>query len=420
VGDAWAWYDPESPWTTSQWLAEIAMAAIVDRVGWYGLVAVSVVLVTAIMGVGYALLRQRVSPPAVLVPYAILTLLVVLSAQPRPALVSILGVLLVAHAAERCLLTGRVPHLWTTLALVLWANIHGLWVIAPASLTLAGLLYWTSQGREDKAFIRRLFVIVAAWTIAGVTSPLGLGGLLLPFTLAGTTEHLQEWQRSSPWSIAFIPLGLTLMVILIRSRRAAVLHSSVVKIWVTFWVVFSLPALRNVIVSVIMLLPLVASSMREEANEQPSRGSTYTSPFTGLLSALVTAVMCLAILLRINALDPLADARPMKIAEYLASAEGRVRVLNDYNTAGVLLAFGPREVELGIDGRAERYGADYIREYLELIAVRGQRWPSLLDRLNPDYAVLEGDSALRYVLRDVRGWQEVLRDGDYVLLEAPP
>ena len=75
------------------------------------------------------------------------------------------------------------------------------------------------------------------------------------------------------------------------------------------------------------------------------------------------------------------------------------------------------EVQVGIDGRADRYGAAYIDEYLAMERAQ-QGWDETIARLNPDLALLPRSDAVVELLMD-RGWTETGNEADYVLLLPP-
>jgi hypothetical protein len=94
-------------------------------------------------------------------------------------------------------------------------------------------------------------------------------------------------------------------------------------------------------------------------------------------------------------------------------------VLNHYNASGVLVAFGPTGIELGIDGRAERYGKQYIDAYLDVFALSGEAWPEFLAVFQPQAAIAQADQALVHYLRDDLNWRVMMEDGEWLLLVPP-
>lgn len=415
TGDAWAWYDPEEPWTTSQWLAEVAMSWLVGEFGWSGLVAARFVLTTTLVGlICWVVVRSRagwagtVLAAGTLIPFAFM-------AQERPLLVSWIATLLVGILAERILRTGSLPRWWTVPLVALWANTHGQWVIAPAALGSAAVLYWLSHSGRDGRYLVRSGAITLALVLAGCLTPLGVRGLTLPFELRGATSTIVEWRLTEPWSIEFIPLAVVLLVTL-ASWLSAGLHRQPEAAFVLTWTVFAMTATRNAVVVALLLLPLAsraAAAARRDTRDPGPREAYLLAASTGV--AMVFAVVVSAI--GLANIDALAQTTPLRIASDLKTRDDVMRVLNDYNVAGVLVAFGPSGIELGIDGRAERYGAEYIDAYLDALALRGDGWRKLLYDFQPDVAVLEADAPIRHVLEEDWGWQVTVEDGDYVLLE---
>jgi hypothetical protein len=113
---------------------------------------------------------------------------------------------------------------------------------------------------------------------------------------------------------------------------------------------------------------------------------------------------------------PLPDDLPFGVAERLADRDQPIRLFNAYNASGVVLAFADG-VLVGVDGRADYYGGEFITDYIEVI----QATPGSFSRFlaaDPDAALLKTDAPLTGVLQD-KGWVVTDREGDWVLLEPP-
>jgi hypothetical protein len=164
-----------------------------------------------------------------------------------------------------------------------------------------------------------------------------------------------------------------------------------------------------------LLAPLIADRLSLSVRPRPAIG--IEARVLTLLS-LCTFIVCIAVALVLASnTDPTADAAPLRIARFLAQVDGPKRILNDYNAAGVLLEFGGAGVELGIDGRADRYSSDYTDRYLGAQA-RLIDWEQVLAEVEPNYAVLRVDNALPTML-DRLGWRTLMQDGHYVLMRRP-
>lgn len=415
TGDAWAWYDPAQPWTTSQWLSEVAMSWLVGEANWTSLVVARFVLVAILVSLALWVVRRRNTGWAGLVLAAGMLASFAFMAAARPLLVSWIGTLLVGVLAVRVLDHGVLPRWWLLPLVTLWANLHGQWVIAPAAIGAASILYWLGSGGRDRAFLLRATIITIGLVAAGCLTPLGLRSLTLPFEFRDATSHLLEWRLTEPWSIGFLPLATVFLVILWGWLRSQELRSTEV-IYVVLWSTFAMLAMRNVMTSALLLLPLASLQASRLVHERRHRGPVESRTLMAGLALAATFMSATSIIGLAN-VKALAQTTPLAIATELRERGQSVTVLNDYNVAGVLVAFGPEGVEVGIDGRAERYGADYIDTYLDALALRGTAWESLLDEMDPDIAVVEADAPIRHLLELDWGWQPTRFDGDYVLLE---
>ncbi len=111
---------------------------------------------------------------------------------------------LAADVAQRRSRQGRWPRWWLLLpAVVLYANVHGLWVMVPAMLGLAVVGRWLDHGLRDRAARQGLVLAVSA-TAAGAISPLGLANITAVVPFRDATELIIEWR---PTDVTVHPPG---------------------------------------------------------------------------------------------------------------------------------------------------------------------------------------------------------------------
>ncbi|CAB4613397.1 MAG: hypothetical protein F2601_00105 [Actinobacteria bacterium] len=182
--------------------------------------------------------------------------------------------------------------------------------------------------------------------------------------------------------------------------------------------VFGASAFRNVLPATILLAPLAAATLStldplRSRPVSPSEKKSLAIVAIGLISVTLMGGLWLT-----AQVDPLAKAKPLTIATKLSSIAGPKRVLNTYNSSGVLAAFGGKGIKLAIDGRADRDGGPYIDRYIKAEKLEGD-WQGLLTQVQPNFAVLGKDTALTYELTNHQQWKLLLTDQDYVLLQAP-
>ena len=116
---------PGADWISSQWLAEIILAAVYDHFGWSGVILIAAASVAlAVMLLTHFLLRDFEPLPALIAASAAVALLLPHAlARPHvlalPLLVLWSGLLLAARDAD------RPPPFAAVAVMVLWANLHG-------------------------------------------------------------------------------------------------------------------------------------------------------------------------------------------------------------------------------------------------------------------------------------------------------
>ena len=70
---------------------------------------------------------------------------------------------------------------------------------------------------------------------------------------------------------------------------------------------------------------------------------------------------------------------------------------------------------MGIDGRTDRFGAEYIERYLDALELKGS-WRSVIATSAPTSALLHQDSPLVHVLSSEFDWRIIGKEGEWVLL----
>jgi hypothetical protein len=419
LGRSWLGVDAPS-WATSQWLSEVAMAAAVDTFGW-GALVVGRDLLMVLLGVCLLATLVPRRPPLLVVPvFLALALLGPVAAQDRPQTVSFVFVVLVGAACVRIWdADARPPLLAVAGCSLLWAQLHGLWILAPAAFLLVatGALL---DGGDARGRGSRYALLAAAASMAGLLNPLGLRSLLLPLELrSAASDSIAEWQRTDlgpPQTYALTTLLVLLVVAWARSGRAV---PRVELLWGVAWAVFAALAHRNVAVSVLMLAPAVLAASdrvwgdRVRSAVRPS-GRREGAALLAVASVLAVLGPVLAVTRAVQG-DPLDRTPALQIARRLAASPAPVRVFNTYNASGALAAFGGGKVRLVVDGRADLWGADDIRRIVDAQRL-APGWERTVEDFRPDVLVLLGDGALTELLVREGDWRVDLRDGDYVLL----
>ncbi len=417
LGNSWSTFD--ASWRTTQWLFEVVMAGVHAAAGWAGIIWLRTALVVVFLTAYALMLLKRATPAAVLIVFTLSLIPVSYLFQERPLLASLIALIWLSAVAFDLLVAGHAPRWFVVVPIVIvWANLHGMWVLAPAlfAIIAIGCVLDRSQDKRSLAFTAAK--LSALSLIAGCITPLGLSSLVIPFQFKAATANIAEWQPATVWST--ITMGFLAIIALtvgtwIR-RREPVPWSQLLFVLALF--VFGASAFRNVLPATILLAPLAAATLStldplRSRPVSPSEKKSLAIVAIGLISVTLMGGLWLT-----AQVDPLAKAKPLTIATKLSSIAGPKRVLNTYNSSGVLAAFGGKGIKLAIDGRADRNGGPYIDRYIKAERLEGD-WQGLLTQVQPNFAVLGKDTALTYELTNHQQWKLLLTDQDYVLLQAP-
>lgn len=417
LGNSWSTFD--ASWRTTQWLFEVLMAGVQATAGWAGIIWLRTALVLVFLTAYALMLLKRATPAAVLVVFPLSLIPVSYFFQERPLLASLIALIWLSAVAFDLLVAGHAPR-WFVIAplVIVWANLHGMWVLAPALFAVLAIGFVLDRSQDKRSLAFTAAKLSALSLIAGCITPLGLSSLVIAFQFKAATANIAEWQPATVWStttMGFLAIIALTVATWIR-RREPVPWSQLVFVLALF--AFGASAFRNILPATILLAPLAASTLStlhplRSRPVSPEEKKSLVVVGVGLISVTLVSGLWLT-----AQVDPLGKAKPLTIATKLSSINGPKRVLNTYNSSGVLAAFGGKDIKLAIDGRADRNGGPYIDRYIKAEKLEGD-WQELLRQVQPNFAVLGKDTALTYELTNYQKWKILLTEQDYVLLQAP-
>ena len=425
LGVAWLGV-PAGAWRSSQWLSEVLMYGAVDHFGWNALVALRLLTAAALFAVlALTLVRGRQPVASFLVVLAVVVGTEVLL-QDRPATVSLVFVALLGAACERLWVTGLPPPpALVAVACLVWAQLHGLWVLAPAAFVVVALGALLDRRRATPGQLRGALVCAAA-SLAGLVNPQGAGSFLLPVRFqeaAGT--HIVEWSPTTFTSTLSISLGFLVIFLIVAWVRSPVRIPNSELLWSLVWTIFGLTAVRNVGPAILLTAPVVLRALERSLGAGLDRFSARPSrAMSRLLAGALVAVLVVCVAactVAVARTDPLRRTPGLAIARRLAADPGPIRVWNAYNVSGALIAFaGGREghVRLVVDGRSDLWGGAYIDRNSGVLNLADD-WGPGFDGFRPDAAVLPLGTPLLGYLLAVRHWRVALQDRAYALLVPP-
>ena len=420
AGRGWSLAPVPDTWVSTQWLAEVAFARLYALHGLAAFPVYRTATTVVIMAMLALVTLYRRPARAGVWPFFLALVPLVITAQERSQQVTFILAPLVGWWGDRLWRQGRLPRSWVVLPLVVvWSNIHGGWVVIPLMFTVAGLARLIDYGPKDRIWWQA-WLLAAGSLVTACMSPSGLGNVSAFVRFAGSGSHIAEWAHANPWSVEGAPLALMMIIIVVAWARSARRPSAGELVLVFALVVFGFEYWRNLTPAGLLLAPIMVGILARlmDLPDPLPRGlrQPWGRASLGLAAVGATCALALSVVQA-----PVVDASiPQRLLADLHATTAPQRVLTTYNLAGPVLWFAgpPPHVRVTIDGRADKYGADYIDRYMNALAGKPD-WNDLVDKLAPTAALLSQDEPLGTLLVDERHWVVVGHEGGYQLLHAP-
>lgn len=407
VADTWTFTAWGTPWVDQQWLAQVKLAAGYAIGGWEVLAVLRAGLVAFTTGVLIAIARERGASPRT---SAILALAAFALAAPALALrPQLFGIALFAVLLWLIAVRARSPRLYVLapLVVVLWANVHGSFVLGPALLGYA----WLSDLAAHRPARVSLWILVAG-ILATLVNPYLAGAWLYAANIGvnpAIAGQVSEWQHTSPFAIPgllFYPSVVVTVALMLRRRDLVgwpdwvlVAATALMGAW----------AVRGVAWWALAMVFLLAGVL---ATERPVR-----APRASVLNGIIATALGVAIVAALpwwRPSDPLTGRTGLlsyapsglaaKVAE-LAGPGSRVVVPQ---TWGSWFEWAAPEQAYFIDSRFELFPADVWADYA---ALQGPDAGAVLDRWAADVVVVPVGEAV-----PSGPWDHTWEDADGTIL----
>jgi hypothetical protein len=410
----------QAPWVAHEWLGEVLLAWLFDTFGWAALVAATAFCAAASVAMLLRQLLRSLLPVHATIAAALAVILVIPHVLARPHVFTL--PILVAWAAglmgARC--EDRAPAAWLAALMALWANLHGGYQFG---LALTGLLAieaallapgWRTRRRAagSWAFFGALAVGAALLTPYGVT------GLLLPFRLTGMSfamGQLVEWR--SPDFQSFEPLELWLAVVLFAGFALGWRLPPTRLLMLLLLLHMALQHRRHGelvgLVAPLLLAPALApqlSALLERRSAGPiDRTLAELAKPASLRGVAIAATVLAALSAAVlhGAATRTDVAIPAAALAAVETAHVTGPVLNDYGFGGYLIFKG---IPPFIDGRAELYGDEFIKRYVQAMLLDSDELPKLLDRNGIAWTLIAPERPAVLLLDHLPNWRRLYAD----------
>ncbi|GAA4742515.1 hypothetical protein GCM10023264_04570 [Sphingomonas daechungensis] len=398
---SFSWAD--RPWVPIEWGAEVPLAAAYRMAGYSGISALATAALVALNAIVFTNALRSVRPLPSLGVVLAMDAILIPSLLARPhlfawALLAFWTVLMI-RARER----DRAPPLAAALLMVVWANMHGSFVMGLVVAAAFGLeAIWQPDGRARAFRQWGLFGLLLA--IAVLVNANGIEGVLHPLRIANLSmlPFIDEWKPSSPQRTPFFFVLLLAVAALIVWKRP--------KMHPVRWMLLAfLLALAFLQTRHQAVLAIVSAVLLPAAFATVPRETEMTRPVW--LAASGCALVLIAIRLAWPITPDEVESNPWKL---IASVPGELRsqpVLNGYVMGGPLLLSG---IKPYVDGRGDMYGDELVIGYKKItdgdaamldqvVDKWGIRWAILPHRYKKLVALLEHDHDWKKIREDRTG-----------------
>jgi len=391
-------------WVAFEWLAEVIYAGAFAIAGYPGMAMVVMAALAALHCAIFQFLVKRSGPVFLALAFVAMDLVLIsfLLARPHvlvwPILATWTAVLL------DCRDKGRKPPLRLAILMLIWANLHGSFLLGFA---IAGAV--ALDALNARKWDRRLLL---GWLGFGLLSLMltlfnanGLTGFLQPFHIMGLENlaYIDEWQpstlRSSP--IFFTVLAGTVAAIAMRRPKFAAGEL----LLLLFLTVMAFLQVRHqswlAIVAALILAPKFAGRRVDESSYGHWTWKAALAAPIFLVAGMVLPA------------QPGDDAdSPRNLLAHVPPELRREPVFNGYGFGGPLILAGIRPY---IDGRSEMYGDPFVADYFEMARGDAGRFEKAVHRYGIAWTILPPNTGLVAVLDASPDWTRFYADRSGVI-----
>ena len=443
-------------WYAWEWLYDLKIAGIHHWLGLNGVVFFTAVIIALTFALTLRLSLKRgadLPVAALLLALSLGASMIHLLARPHVLswLFSVIWFQVLDSSEDR---NGR--RLWYLPALMLlWANVHGGFVVGFALLglyLLSGVIrYLRCRDEEMQQRIakrlRELGMVTAASLLASLINPCGYELHLHVYRYLSSRwlmNHIDEFLSPNFHGVAqqcFVAILLMTIVVLAVARNKPSLPRVLVLLFATY---SGLYASRGLPVSSLLLTLIVAPLWTQalaEARDNPnlslrlrglvSRWLSLTSRvgrvelgFRGHVWPI--AALVLGVLVCAQAGKPASrpwmaahfDAGhfPVQASDVIVQRGIHEPIFAPDSWGGYLIYRLYPQNKVFVDDRHDLYGEGFLKEYLKAIRLTFD-WDGFLREKKVNWALLPAESSLANMLEETAQWNLVYRDGTSVLLE---
>ena len=432
-------------WVAHEWLSDVVFYGLWKHGGFAALIVFSAIITTA----GFMLLYLRCLSGGGKWHWAIAaTVLGALAAAPswgvRPQIFTFGLASLLLWLMERGEDRPRFL-LWIPPLFLLWLNLHAGFALGPVLLLAygAGLTIETATGavpwKEARPLILRVVLLLVACLALVPLNPSGAELYRYPFdTLRspGMRSLIGEWHSPDfhewlyrPFLLVWLLLLATLATSSCGSGTLARLDGTKPRLH-TKWRVIApllltafaaLDAVRHIPIFVLLAMPVITAALpaasTASANTEPSPGPSRLRPLFNIVAVILMAMFALVRWVSLARSQDAREARefPQKAVEFLRAGDYPRNIFVYYDWGGYAIWKLYPEYRVFVDGRADLYGDDHLRQFMTAVQLR-TGWREVLDNWRVEAVLVPPACALAQALLLDPNWHTAFSDSKAILL----
>jgi hypothetical protein len=402
-------------WIQHEWLADVIFAAAHSLAGWAGVIGLSLAAVVLALAILAHFLLRYLSGLQVCIIVLLAGLMMQGHVLARPHVfawpIMAVWVATIITALE----DRRVPPLWLALLLLLWANLHGSFVLGLGVLGLLGLEGMAAAlKRPDRNRI------IAGWILLGALA--GAAGLITPDSLWNVLHilHLQsqevqfaniaEWRQPDFSEFGALQVWIFLVIAVTWSLGARFTPARIVLLIVLLHM--SLKHMRHAewlgLISPFVLASGLAASLPTRTVADDPLHRLGPRALAGLRGLPVVAVAVYLVVLAVGSWAPDPKNSPHQALAAARAQNITGKVLNHYDFGGFLIFSG---VPTFTDGRSDLYGDEFMAPYFSFFGSPSQEGlRALVDKYGAEWTLLRTGEQTAKLLDTLPDWTRVHQD----------
>jgi hypothetical protein len=417
-------------WVAHEWLSDVVFYGLWKHGGFAALIVFSAIVTTA----SFILLYLRCLSGGGKWHWAVAaTVLGALAAAPswgvRPQIFTFMLASLLLWLMER----GEdrpTLLLWIPPLFLLWLNLHAGFALCPVLLLAygIGLTIETATGttpwKEARPTILRVVILLAACLALVPLNPSGAELYRYPFdTLRspGMRSLIGEWHSPDFHEWLYRPFLLAWLLLLASLANSRSRPKGRVLAPLLLTAFASLDAVRHIPIFLLLAMPVITAALPETAETSSNTERRPTSSrLRPLFNAVAVILMAVFALVRWVSLARSQDTReaeefPQKAVACLRAGDYPQNIFVYYDWGGYAIWKLYPEYRVFVDGRADLYGDDLLRQFMTAVQLRAG-WREVLDNWKVEAVLVPPACALAQALLLDSNWHTAFSDSKAILL----